>query len=88
LVNDKDNRPNRLDAGIKRLLKSDFKVEPRSPRRIDDRVHIRFFLENKETPKERLASFVHEELAWYHEKGFSPADLRRLAALARTNPKA
>jgi len=93
LLQIEDKRRDRLDAGIERLLKLDFKLEPRIPRQPGKyrgeeeyrRLDIRPAGETPPAPG--LEKFVAGELAWYHANGFEPEDLNRLSALKSKVPK-
>jgi len=75
-----DDRPERLDAGIKRLLKADFESKARFPRSLHEYRHLAVFLEGENPQGPNLEYFIDGELSWYHAKGFTPEDLRHLSA--------
>lgn len=76
-----DARSDRLESGIRRLLRSDFELEPRYPLGDDEKGHLRAFAARVVGRPPTLESFIDEELARYRANGFSPEDLKRLLAL-------
>lgn len=83
----KDDRPERLELGIRRLLKSDFESQPRHPFGDDEKGQLRAFAARVVGRPPTLESFIDEELARYRSKGFSTEDFKRLAALSNNADK-
>jgi len=75
-----DARPERLDVGIKRLLKSDFESDARHPRRLDEYRRLNIFPDGEKPQAPTLECFINGEFAWYCAKGFAPEDLKHLSA--------
>jgi len=84
LLNLKDPRRERLEDGIKRLLKSDFESNPREPRSASEHRRLRVSEDNKSQHPPDLVSFINGELTWHKTKGFTPEDLKRLSAHRRS----
>lgn len=81
-----DARPERLDVGIKRLLKSDFESHARPPRSLGEYRHLKIFPDGEKPQAPTLERFIDREFAWYQAKGFDPEDLKRLSALGSKMP--
>jgi hypothetical protein len=85
-----DARPERLDVGIKRLLKSDFESHVRPPRSLESSLDeyrpLKIFPDGEKPQAPTLECFIATEFAWYQAKGFDPKDLKRLSKLVSKMP--